>query len=192
MRVNPKFTRRFETEINNAVRAAYEDLNGLSACAGIDDDSGVGAMEAARQHYGYTVEMRDKLMFIRPRDFVSFATHDNDYEQEIKKIIKDRIQAAKITKSQRIKYTTSAGTTINRIAAGNTTPFFIGERKKNSPTLIMTKIAEQMARNQYDAITSWRVTPPNSMYWRKKKGMDLPPLEGIKGEIVNNIKGWVE
>ena len=191
MRVNPKFTRRFETEINNAVMAAYEDLNGLSACAGIEDSS-VGAMEAARQHYGYVVEMRDKLMFIPPRDFVSFATHDKDYEEEIKKIIKERIRAAKFTKSQRVKYTTYVGTTISRIAAGNTTPFFIGERKKNSPTFIMTKIAEQMARNQYDAITSWRVTPPNSMYWRKKKGMDLPPLEGIKGEIVNNIKGWVE
>lgn len=191
MRVNPKFTRRFETEINNAVMAAYEDLNGLSACAGIKD-SEVGAMEASLNHNGYVFEVRGREFFAPPRDFVSFATHGQEYEQEIKKIIKDRIRAAKFTKSQRIKYTTSAGTTINRIAAGNTTPFFIGERRKNSPTLIMTKIAEQMARNQYDAITSWRVTPPNSMYWRKKKGMDLPPLEGLKGEIVNNIKGWVE
>lgn len=182
-RYSKSFQMTLEAKIDARVRAAYEALEGLAACAGIKNDS-VAAKEARINHHGSLSRN------IPARRFVTVSsdkTNLPEYNSTIKQIIKDNLKQP-INREWDVKNvrTRTGNIEAKLIDVRQTQPFgtsTIGAKR------LMNKVAKQMAENQRQVIEKRQLEPNKASTIKKKKG-DQPLVD--TGHLLGTIEHWVE
>lgn len=195
--LHPNFRQTIKTHIDQRVRAAYDEMRGLSACAGIWNNENA-AFKARVNHHGSPSRM------VPARRFLSAAIEDTEltaFNQELKEVLHELIQEA----HPRSLVGTTAHKTVNSIGdeittfvdvVEHTTPF---GQKGMGPSRLMRKIAEKMAQNQMRSLTghdfpagatNGNDPAHNTPRVAKSKGKDFPLYKS--GELISKIQAWIE
>lgn len=204
-RITMAFTRKFNAKVNDVVESAYNELNGMAACAGINVEEN-GSVEAANKAI-YNNEGRVRVYesekgtveaFIPGRPWVEYATGvgqgASEYTAALAKVIKDNLKAPRHEKAERKSIQRYVGggryTTEKKVVGGSSTaPFGGAKGKHTNAEWLMKRIAKQMAKNQREGIKSGGLAPNADSTKRRKKG-DTPMV--WTGEMLSNIEGFIE
>lgn len=196
--LHPNFRQTIKTFVDQRVRAAYDQMRGLSACAGIWGDEGA-AFKARVNHHGSPSRM------VPARRFISAAIEDTEmtaFNQELKEVIHSLINEAHprslVGSVPHKTFNPSTGDTKVTFVdiVEHTTPF---GQKGMGPSRLMRKIAEQMARNQMRSVTghdfpagpmNGNDPAHNTPRVAKSKGKDYPMHKS--GHTINKIQAWIE
>ena len=195
--LHPNFRQTIKTHIDQRVRAAYAEMRGLSACAGVWNNENA-AHKARVNHHG-SVTMR-----VPARRFVDAAIEDTEltaFNQELREVIRSLIKEAQprsLVGTTAHKTVTSYGAVKTTFVdtVEHTTPF---GKKGMGPSRLMRKIAEKMAQNQIRAIVGhdFPAGPKNgndpahnTPRVAKSKGFNYPLYK--TGELAHNVQAWIE
>lgn len=197
VQLHPNFRKTITTHMDQRVRAAYDEMRGLAACAGIRNNDNAAHKVRVNHHGSFS-------KCVPARRFIDAAIEDTElypFNEELKEVIRGLIQAAK----PRSVVASTAHKTINDWLDVETTYVDVVEhtspfgQKGMGPRRLMAKIAKQMLDNQirslqlhsFPAGENYGNDPAhNTPRVAKKKGFDFPMVR--TGEVVRALDSWVE
>lgn len=195
MKVNSTFTKKIEMSASMQLGREVAEFSSLCACAGIRN-SPKQAKKARGNHYGkYYVDDKGQIKAIPARQFIWAAVKNygsGNYNDRIKAIIMRGIHDNPTPHTQVTEavYEWNVRTGSKALAGTGKhgTPVFAG---RNGYQGFLKKIAEEMATNQYNAISELNIVGKkhNAESTKRRKGFDHP-LEWTH-EMENALQGWV-
>lgn len=196
MKINRSFSKKLEMPASKQLMREVAEFAGLCACAGIHN-APKQARKARGNHYGeFYVDDEGKVKQIPVRRFIWAATHDKsgaEYTSEIVRLIKKGIHDNPTPHTQKTdviydRWGIQKGFKVLPGTAQHGTPVFAG---RNGYRGLLNKIAEQMAANQFNAISDLNFDGKkhNAASTVRRKGFDHP-LEWTH-DMEMAIQGWV-
>lgn len=187
-RFQKSFSMKIEGKIDARVRHAYEELEGLAACAGIRHNY-EQAKIARRNHHGWTQFSKSgKITFVPARRFVDVFMNKGDFaelSEAVKAIIRNNISAPTPREWGWATRRTATGIDVSVVDTTQTKAFGSSGGAKR----IMQRIAKEMQAAQVAVIGSDRL-PTNAPSTIKRKKRNAPLLD--KGKMRGSIEYWIE
>ena len=187
-RFQKSFSMKIEGKIDARVRHAYEELEGIAACAGIRNNY-EQAKIARRNHHGWTQFSKSGgITFVPARRFVDVFMSKGDFaelSESIKSIIRDNITAPTPREWEWASKRTPTGINVAIADTKQTKAFGSSGGAKR----IMQRVAKEMKEAQVSVIGSDRL-PTNAPSTIKRKKRNAPLLD--KGKMRGSIEHWVE
>lgn len=175
-RYSKSFQMTLNTMLDARVRAAYKNIEGHAACAGIFDNEDA-AYKARRNHHGFWVKSNNGPVWVPARRFVDVsnrATEFPEYKNALRDLIKSNFKAATIRQMRYDVSETSYGAVEKRtVDVRGTQPF---GTPGVGPARLMKMISEQLAAAQRDVISSKKL-PPNKPSTKARKKSDTPLID---------------
>lgn len=199
VQLHPNFRKTITTHMDQRVRAAYDEMRGLAACAGIRNNDNAAHKVRVNHHGSFS-------KCVPARRFIDAAIEDTElypFNEELREVIRSLIQAAdprqisgRTWEMRRTKLGAAQEAVEIQKTEHHTSPF---GQKGMGPRRLMNKIAKQMLDNQirslqlhsFPAGEDYGNDPAhNTPRVAKKKGFDFPMVR--TGEVVRALDSWVE